>query len=57
MGILAKIIGELGLQILTRKVVSEVFIYTANHFAKESINKLDDKLVKSLADALGVKVD
>lgn len=56
MGIIAKIIGELGLRILTSKVVSEVFIYTANHFAKDTVNKLDDKLVQTLADALGVKV-
>lgn len=57
MGIIAKIIAELGLKILTTKVVSEVLVYTANYFAKQSENKLDDSVVKSLADALGVKHD
>lgn len=57
MGIIAKIIAELGLKILTTKVVSEVLVYTANYFAKQSENKLDDSIVKSLADALGVKHD
>ena len=57
MGVMSKIIAELGLKLLTSKVVSEVFIYTFYHFAKQSTNTLDDKMAKSAADALGVKVD
>jgi len=57
MGILAKIVAELGLKILTTKVCSEVLIYTLNYFAKKSEVKIDDQIVKTIADALGVKVD
>lgn len=57
MGIFAKIIAELGLKILTSKVVSEVCIYTLNYLSKKTEGKLDDQIVKSIADALGVKVD
>jgi hypothetical protein len=57
MGIIAKIVAELGLKILTTKVCSEVLIYTLNYFAKKSEVKIDDQIVKTVADALGVKVD
>jgi hypothetical protein len=57
MGIFAKIIAELGLKIMTSKVCSEVLIYTLNYFAKKSEVKIDDQIVKTVADALGVKVD
>ncbi len=57
MGIIAKIVAELGLKILTTKVCSEVLIYTLNYFAKKSEVKIDDQIVKTVADALDVKVD
>lgn len=57
MGVIAKIVAELGLKILTTKVCSEVLIYTLNYFAKKSEVKIDDQIVKTVADALGVKVD
>jgi len=57
MGIIAKIVAELGLKIMTTKVCSEVLIYTLNYFAKKSEVKIDDQIVKTIADALGVKVD
>lgn len=57
MGIFAKIIAELGLKIMTSKVCSEVLIYTLNYFAKKSEVKIDDQIVNTVADALGVKVD
>lgn len=57
MGIIAKIVAELGLKILTTKVCSEVLIYTLNYFAKKSEVKIDDQIVKTVADALSVKVD
>lgn len=57
MGIIAKIVAELGLKILTTKVCSEVLIYTLNYFAKKSEVKIDDQIVKTVADALGVKID
>ena len=57
MGILAKIIAELGLKLLTSSVVSQVLIYTMNELAIKTDGKLDDKIVKTVADALGVKID
>lgn len=54
---IAKIVAELGLKILTTKVCSEVLVYTLNYFAKQSEVKIDDQIVKTVADALGVKVD
>lgn len=57
MGSIAKIVAELGLKILTTKVCSEVLVYTLNYFAKKSEVKIDDQIVKTVADALGVKVD
>jgi len=57
MGILAKIIAELGLKLLTSSVVSQVLIYTMNELAIKTDGKLDDKIVKTVADALGVKIN
>lgn len=57
MGVIARIVAELGLKILTTKVCSEVLIYTLSYFAKKSEVKIDDQIVKTVADALGVKVD
>ncbi len=56
MGILAKIIAELGLKLLTSSVVSQVLIYTLNELSIRTDGKLDDKIVKTIADALGVKL-
>ncbi len=55
--IIGKIIGNIGLTLLTEKVVKEILIHTAAFFAKKSDNDLDDKWVKTGADALGVKID
>lgn len=57
MGIFAKIIAELGLKLLTSTVVSQVMVYTLDFFAKKTEGKIDDKMVKTIADALGVKLD
>lgn len=57
MGWIAKIVAEMGLKILTTKVVSEVMIYTMNELAIKTDGKLDDKIVKTVADALGVKIN
>lgn len=55
MGIFAKIIAELGLKLLTSSVVSQVAVYTLDYFAKKSDSKVDDNILKTVADALGVK--
>jgi hypothetical protein len=55
MGIFAKIIAELGLKLLTSSVVSQVMVYTLDYFAKKSDSKVDDNILKTVADALGVK--
>lgn len=49
--------AEMGLLILRRTLVSQVLMYTLDSFAKKSEGKLDDKIVKAVADALGVKLD
>ena len=55
--IIAKIVAEMGLLLLRQTLVSQVLMYTLDSFAKKSEGKLDDKIVKSVADALGVKLD
>lgn len=55
--IIGSIIAKIGWSLLTEKVVKEIFINTAWFFAEKSDNKLDDKHVKTLAEALGVKVE
>ncbi len=53
----ASIIAKIGLTLLTEKVVKEVLVHTAYYFAKKSDNRLDDNYVKTVADALGVRVE
>lgn len=55
--IIGSIIAKIGWSLLTEKVLKEVFINTAWYFAKKSENDLDDKWVKTGAEALGVKID
>lgn len=57
MGIFAKIIAELGLKILTSSVVAQVMVYTLDALAKKTEGKVDDKIIKTIADALMVKID
>ena len=55
MPILAKIVAELGLKLLTSNVVAHVLCYTLAAFAKKTENQVDDKILSTVADALGVK--
>lgn len=57
MGIFAKIIAELGLKLLTSSVVAQVLVYTLDSLAKKTDGRVDDKIVKTIADALMVKID
>lgn len=52
---IAKIVYKLGLKLLTETVVARVAVYTLRSLAQKSENKLDDKLVGTVADALGVE--
>ncbi len=55
--LIGSMIAKIGMSLLTEKVLKEVFINTAWFFAEKSDNKLDDKWVKTGADALGVNID
>lgn len=55
MGIFAKIIAELGIKLLTSNVVAQVLVYTLDYFAKKTDGKLDDNILKTVADALGIR--
>lgn len=57
MTMFAKIIAELGLKLLTSSVVAQVMVYTLDALAKKTDGKVDDKIVKTIADALMVKID
>lgn len=45
------------MRLITAKLLGEVIVYAMNYAAKLSENKLDDQLVKAVADALEVKLD
>lgn len=42
-------------KLITQKFISNVFIHIAEHLATKSDNKIDDKIVKEIKDALEVK--
>lgn len=50
--ILLATLKHIATKALTQKVMTALFIYIAEHLASKSDNKLDDKLVKELKDAL-----
>lgn len=55
--IIGQIIAKIGISLLTEKVLKEVFVNTAWYLAGKSTNKLDDSYVKTIAEALDVKVE
>lgn len=57
MNILVKIIAELGMKLLREALVSKVAVYTLYELSKNTANKLDDKIVGAVAEALSVKPD
>ncbi len=55
-GILSTIIAKIGLSLLTQKIVSEVAVKTLWYLAQKSSNKLDDDVIWSVAEGLGVSI-
>lgn len=58
---MAEMLAKIGVSLLA-KLVTETFlarslVYTLDAWAKHSENKLDDKVVAAMADALGVPVE
>lgn len=55
--ILAKLLVGIGWKLVTEKVFSNMIVYGGQYLAESTSNKLDDKMVKTIADALDVKLD
>jgi len=55
--IIGSLIAKIGYSLLTERVLKEVFINTAWYLAGKTENKFDDKNVKTIANALDVKLD
>jgi hypothetical protein len=55
--VLGKIMVALAWKILSEKVVSEVFVNLGWALVSSTENNLDDKIMRSCAEALGVKVE
>jgi hypothetical protein len=55
-GLLVKIAGQMLLKLVTETFASKVIVYTVNEVSKKTTNKLDDKIVGAVAEALGVSV-
>jgi hypothetical protein len=53
---LGNLVAKIGLMLLTEKVVKHVLVYTAQHFCKKTEYPLDDQIVKTIAEALGVEL-
>lgn len=53
---LGSIIGKLGLMLLSEKVVGHVLVYTLQYFSKKTPADIDDKIVATIAEALGVDI-
>jgi hypothetical protein len=54
--LLIKVALSILVKLATEKVASEVGVNILNSLATKTTNKLDDKIVKTVADALNVKV-
>ena len=57
MDLVAKIAVLLVTKLLTETFLSRLVIYSLAAWAKNSENKLDDKVVQAMADALGVPIE
>jgi len=53
MSALVPILISIGTKFLTERFLIRVFVEVAEYLAKKSSNTLDDKLIKSVKDALG----
>lgn len=52
-----KIALALVMKLMTESLLAKVLIAFLEAWAKTTVNKLDDKVVQAMADALGVPVD
>ena len=57
MDLLAKLAVALVAKLITETFLSRIIIYSLEAWAKTSENKLDDKVVAAMADALGVPLE
>lgn len=55
--ILAKLVMGVGMKLLTETVFARLVVYSLQEVSKKTDNTLDDKIVKTVADALAVKLD
>jgi hypothetical protein len=53
----AKLMIGIVAKFMTDVFLSKILIYAHNAWAQDTENKLDDKVVKAMADALGVSVE
>ena len=44
-------------KLITEKLLSKIVVYCLDYLAKRTTNKLDDKIVASVAEALGVELE
>jgi len=49
---IGKLLSTVAIKLVTEKFLVRVTLALAEHFAEKSENKLDDKIVKELRDAL-----
>ncbi len=58
---MADILAKIGVVLLTKLItetfLARVLVYTLETWAKQTDNKLDDRVVKAMADALGVPAE
>jgi hypothetical protein len=54
--VLGNIIAKLGLTLLSEKVVGHILVYTLQYFSKKTAAEIDDKIVATIAEALGVDI-
>lgn len=52
-----KLVMGLLVKLMSETFLAKLLIYTLGSWAKASDNKLDDKVVAAMADALGVPVE
>lgn len=53
----AKMLIGMIAKFLTETFLAKILIYSLQAWSKDTENKLDDKVVSAMADALGVPVD
>jgi hypothetical protein len=55
-GLAVKLAGSLLLKLVSETFAAKVLTYTLHEVSKKTSNKLDDKIVGAVAEALNVKV-